>query len=104
MSRGLLPVQTYLQDGDPAGLTIDPRNPGLSPDPRTVQRVLDDLVVRPRLPGMYFPDGPVSTTGMKRRLIAQGGVLFLRSIVGPSIAVAGSIRVVRALPDRGAGA
>lgn len=99
---GMVQVQTYLKEGDPAGLTVDPRHPGIHPDPKAVQRVLDDPILRPMLPRTFFTDGrPESTRGAKPWVIAQGGVLFLLSVVGLGLALARSSRVVRAPRDPG---
>jgi len=97
---GLLQVQTYLTDGNPAGLTVDPRHPGLHPDPKTVQRVLDDPVIRPMLPKTFFIGGPDTKSGNKPWVIRHGDVLFLVSIVGLGITLAGSLRGIGAARDR----
>ena len=73
----LAQVRTYLITQDSTLFTRDPVFPGPHPNPKVVQQVLDDPVLRPVLPLAFFNDHSGSHGEPPPWIIAHGRTLFL---------------------------
>lgn len=73
----LAQVRAYLATHDATVFTRDPLYPGPHPDPRAVQRVLDDPVLRPVLPEIFFSSAAESDPATQPWVIAHGRLLVL---------------------------
>lgn len=71
-AASLAQVRDYLALHEASVFSRDPRFPGPHPDPKVVQRVLDDPILRPHLPAALIASAPESTTPW---IIAHGAAL-----------------------------
>jgi hypothetical protein len=78
-TESIAQVRTYLATGDFGVFSRDPRFTGPHPNPDIVKQVLDDPLLRPVLPKIFFSDRAESAPGMKPSLITQGRALFVLS-------------------------
>jgi hypothetical protein len=85
-------VRQYLSTADAGVFTRDPAYPGPHPNPQVLQQVLDDPILRPVLPAIFFSRESESAPGMKPWLIAQGRILFFLALVGFGGALAWALR------------
>jgi hypothetical protein len=81
-TASLMQIRTYLKSHDAGVFTRDPAFPGPHTNPQVVEEVLDDPVLRPVLPKLFFTERPESEPGMKPWIIEQGKLLFGVALVG----------------------
>lgn len=74
---GLAQVRAYLVSGDATVFTRDPAHPAPHPNPKVIQGVLDDPVLRPVLPIAFFTDYPGPAGEPPPWVIAHGRTLTL---------------------------
>jgi hypothetical protein len=86
-AAGIQQVRTYLATGDATVFTRDPLFPGPHPNPGSIQRVLDDPLLRPVLPAVFFSDRPEAVSGTRPWLIERGRSLALLAAVAFGLAL-----------------
>lgn len=84
---GLAQVRTYLLSGDATVFTRDPAFPAPHPDPKVIQRVLDDPVLRPVLPIAFSIDYPGSAGEPPPWVIFHGRTLTLAALATLGVAL-----------------
>jgi hypothetical protein len=87
-AASLTQIRSYLAAHDASVFTRDPLFPGPHPNPQVVERVLDDPLLRPVLPAIFFSEQPESASGAKPWLIEHGALFTLMAFVALLAALA----------------